>query len=74
MKKFSDDVYMLFRQREFEGTLCSSATANKIMELAKPYYQQGAEQAAFVVESIEQWKKQPGVPFPVNYEALLEAK
>jgi len=30
MKKFSDDVYALFREREADGSLCSSATANKM--------------------------------------------
>lgn len=60
----------------FEGSsgVGSSPTANEIIRVVKPFYSQGSEQEKRdILARLENLRKEPGVPFPMNLKQILES-
>lgn len=73
MTGFSDEVHSVMSNAESYGGLGGSALANKVIEIGKKYYSTGSDsQREAIVNKIEALKKEPGVPFPLNFRDLLE--
>jgi hypothetical protein len=62
------------RKSEAGAGVSSSVTANQILNVVKPYYQNGSnEDRRFILDKLNKLKQQPGVPFPPNLEQMLRA-
>lgn len=67
-------IYTALRSFEGSSGVGSSPTANEIIRVVKPYYSQGSEQQKRdILARLEKLRKEPGVPFPMNLQQMLES-
>jgi|GEM_PF-2532623 len=67
-------IYSALSKYETTAGIGSSATANEIMKVVKPYYKNGTcEEKQEILARINRLREQPGVPFPINIEHLLNS-
>lgn len=73
-KDLDKAIYSALNKHEATSSLGSSAAANEILELVKPYYKSGtSEEKQEVLVRLEKLRQEPGVPFPTNVEQLLNS-
>lgn len=67
-------IYSALRMFEGSSGVGSSSTANEIIRVVKAYYAQGNEQdKRDILVKLEKLRKEPGVPFPMNLQQILES-
>lgn len=65
-------IHSALTKNEATAGIGSSATANEIMKVVKPYYKNGTSvERQEILARINKLREQPGVPFPINVEQLL---
>jgi hypothetical protein len=74
MTRLEEEINSIMCKAEALGGLGSSPTANKILEITKPFYQNGsAQEKADIIAKIEKLKKEPGIGFQADYLKKLES-
>lgn len=71
MNNFNDEIYWILSAAEPVG-INTSDTVDKILNVAKVYYQNGNEsEKKAIVDKIEHLKKEPKITFPENYLQII---
>lgn len=66
------EIYSALRKFEKTSGVGSSPTANEVVKVVKPYYQNaGDEEKKAIIARLEKLRQEPGVPLPANLEQML---
>lgn len=73
MQDLEREIYDVLAKSEATVGIGSSETANKLIEVARPFYKKADSTGkSSIINRFNAMRKEPGVPFPENLGELLE--
>ncbi|MEL5454250.1 hypothetical protein G3M85_05185 [Serratia marcescens] len=72
MQDLEREIYDVLAKSEATVGLGSSETANKLIEVARPFYQKADHTGKYsIINRLNAMRKEPGIPFPENLSEVL---